>query len=306
MHVFEVARSVGRSRMPKFDVFVPDNLESALEFLQNPPPDTMLIANGTDLINRIRRRQVHPKVLVDLTGLTEFKYVKRDGDRIRIGALTTLNEVAESEILNSNRYEVFSQVIAKFGAPNITNMATIGGNICAASSSEDFLPVFLVFDASVKLRSKRGERTVELAKFLVEKRQTDLRPNEILAEVSFPVMPDNAWCSFDKIGMRNSLIIAFVNIAVYIALDKRTKAVEVARVAFNRVRGKIPERAQETEKALQGKRIDEAVITKAMETLSSELRLKSDFRVTGEYREQVARVFFRRVLLHCLANLETN
>jgi len=292
--------------MPRFDVFVPDSVESALEFLQNPPPDTMLISNGTDLINRIRRRQVHPKVLLDLSGLTEFKYVKRDGDRIRIGALTTLSELAESEILNSKRYEVFAQVIAKFGASNITNMATIGGNICAASSSEDFLPVFMVLDASVKLLSKRGERTVELAKFLVGKRQTDLRPDEILAEVSFPVIPDNAWCAFDKIGMRNSLIIAFVNIAVYIALDKRTEAVEVARLAFNRVRGKIPERAHETEKALEGKRTDDTIIAKAMETLSSELRLKSDFRVTGEYREQVARAFFKRVLLHCLANLEAN
>lgn len=292
--------------MPKFDVFVPDNLESALEFLQNPPPDTMLLSNGTDLINRIRRRQVHPKVLVDLSGLTEFKYVKRDGDQIRIGALTTLNELAESEILSSNRYEVFSQAIAKFGAPNITNMATIGGNICAASSSEDFLPILLVLDASVRLRSKSGERTVELAKFLVGKRQTDLKPDEILVEVNFPVIPDDAWCAFDKIGMRNSLIIAFVNIAVYVALDKRTKAVQVARLAFNRVRGKIPERAYETEKALEGEEIDDVSITKAMETLSSELRLKSDFRVTGEYREQVARAFFKRVLLHCLANLGTN
>jgi carbon-monoxide dehydrogenase medium subunit len=263
----------------------------------------MLVSNGTDLINRIRRRQVRPKTLVDLSGLSEFNYVKQDGSLIRIGALTTLDAVAGAEVLRDERYEVFRQVIDKFGAPNITNMATIGGNVCAASSSEDFLPVLLVLDAGVRLISKSATREMKLNDFLLGKRETALRPNEILSEVNFPVVPEKSWCAYDKVGMRNSLIIAFVNIALYLALNRVDKRVEAARLAFNRVRGKIPERASGTEKILVGKRVDKALVEEAVKTLSGELRLKSDFRVTGDYRVQVALTFFKRTLAYCLHRL---
>ncbi len=289
--------------MPKFDVFVPENLNSALDFLQNPPPDTMLISNGTDLINRIRRRQLRPKILVDLSGLSEFRYVKQEGNLVRIGALATIDDIAGSDALSAERFEAFRQVHEKFGAPNITSMATIGGNVCAASSSEDLLPVLLALDASVKLISKNGERVLKVSDFVVGKRQVHLQRSEILSEVFFPVLPENAWCAFDKIGMRNSLIIAFVNIAVYVALNRRNQSIEVARVAFNRVRGKIPERAFEAEKSLTGKRVDDAIIADGMKALSAELRLKSDFRVTGEYREHVARTVLKRVVGRCLTKL---
>ena len=115
-------------------MYVPEDLTELLEYLDSHQSGVHLIANGSDLINRIQRRQVDPKVLADLSGLAEFNYVREDGGMIRIGALTTISDLVSSPIIDS-RHEVFREVAEKFGGPSIRNVATIGGNVCAASSS---------------------------------------------------------------------------------------------------------------------------------------------------------------------------
>jgi len=287
--------------MRRFDMYVPENLTDLLEYLDSHQAGVQLIANGSDLINRIQRRQVNAKMLVDLSGLSEFNYVKKEGSTIRIGALTTISGLVASPIIDS-RHEVFREVAAKFGGPSIRNMATVGGNIAAASSSEDLLPVLLVLDAQVKLKSKLGERVLPLEDFLRGKRVTDLRANEILVETMFQELDAQSACAFEKLGMRNSLIIAFVSSAVYLKLGK-TKRIEDVRIAFNRVGGRIPERAMNTEQKLRGKVLAKELVEDAIASLRNELRLSSDFRVSGEYRSEVACVLFKRALDRCLEKL---
>ncbi len=283
-------------------MYVPEGLQDLLQYLDTHQTGTHLIANGSDLINRIQRRQLDPKVLVDLSGLSEFNYVRKEGGMIRIGALTTISDLIASPAIDS-RHEVFREVAAKFGGPSITNVATVGGNICAASSSEDLLPVLLVLDAQVRLRSKHGERIMRLEDFLRGKRVTALRPNEILIETMFQGIDVNSACAFEKLGMRNSLIIAFVNSAAYLSLDKATRRVNEIRVAFNRVAGKVPERAKRTEEELRGKILNGGAVKDAISTLRNEVKLSSDFRVSGEYRTEVACTLFSRALGRCVHRL---
>ncbi|MGA2789335.1 MAG: FAD binding domain-containing protein [Candidatus Bathyarchaeia archaeon] len=281
--------------MRKFDMYVPEDLPDLLHYLNTHQSGAHLIANGSDLISRIQRRQVNPRTLIDLSGLTEFNYVKKVGDLIIIGALTTISDLINSPIIDS-RHEVFREVAAKFGGPAIINVATVGGNICAASSSEDLLPVLLVLDAQVRMRSEHGERVMRLEDFLKGKRVTDLKPNEIVVETMFKALDDQTACAFEKIGMRNSLIIAFVNSAVYLRLERKTKRVEDVRIAFNRVGGKIPERSKRTEEKLRGRMLSAQAVEDAAHALRSELKLSSDFRASGEYRTEVAGVLFKRAL----------
>ncbi|MGP8071302.1 MAG: FAD binding domain-containing protein, partial [Candidatus Bathyarchaeia archaeon] len=272
--------------MRRFDMFVPESVVDLLQYLDSHQTGVHLIANGTDLINRIQRKQVTPKTLVDLTGLSEFRYVKREGGMIKIGALTTISELIASPVIDP-RYDVFREVARKFGGPSIVNMATIGGNICSASSSEDLLPVLLVLDADVQVRSIHGERTIRVEDFVKGKRVTDLKLNELLVETSFRELEPRSTCSFEKVGMRNSLIIAFVNCAVYLKLAEN-KLCEEVRIAFNRVDGKIPQRARQTEKIMKGKKLNEQLLSDTVTTLRNELKLTSDFRASEEYRLEVA------------------
>jgi CO/xanthine dehydrogenase FAD-binding subunit len=288
--------------MRRFDMYVPDDLTDLLEYLDSHQIGVHLIANGSDLINRLRRREVTPKVVVDLSGLSEFNYVRKEGGTIKIGALTTITDLASSPVIDP-RHVVFREVAAKFGGPSIRNVATVGGNICAASSSEDLLPVLLVLDAKVRLQSKREERLLRLEEFLRAKRLIDLKPSEILTETMFQELDEDSACAFEKIGMRNSLIIAFVSSAVYLKLNRKTGLVEDVRIAFNRVAGKIPERARHSEEALRGRILTPQLVEEAGYALNEELRLSSDFRVSGEYRSEVACVLFKRALKRCYETL---
>jgi carbon-monoxide dehydrogenase medium subunit len=282
-------------------MFVPESVVDLLQYLDSHQTGVHLIANGTDLINRIQRKQVTPKTLVDLTGLSEFRYVKREGGMIKIGALTSISELIASPVIDP-RYDVFREVAMKFGGPSIVNMATIGGNICSASSSEDLLPVLLVLDADVQVRSIHGERTIRVEDFVKGKRVTDLKLNEVLVETSFRELESRSACSFEKVGMRNSLIIAFVNCAVYLKLAE-DKLCEEVRIAFNRVDGKIPQRAGQTEKMMKGKKLNEQSLSDIVTTLRNELKLTSDFRASEEYRLEVACAIFKRAIGRCVDRL---
>ena len=288
--------------MRRFDMYVPEDLPDLLHYLDAHQSGVHLIANGSDLINRIQRRQVKAKVLVDLPGLSEYNYVKKEGNTIRIGALTTIADLVASPTIDSH-HEVFGEVAKKFGGPSIRNVATIGGNICSASSSEDLLPVLLALDAQVRLKSKRGERVLRLEDFLKGKRSTDLRANEILVETMFQELNSQSTCAFEKLGMRNSLIIAFVSASVYSKLEKKNMRVDDIRIAFNRVASKIPGRAKVSEERLRGKVITQQTIEGAVSSLREELHLTSDFRVTGEYRSDVDCVLFKRALQRCVERL---
>ncbi len=290
--------------MRRFDMYVPANFDDLLAYIDEHPisNEIHLIANGSDIINRIQRRQLRARTLVDLSGLGELNYVKKENGTIRVGALTTISDLIGSPIIDS-RLEVFREVASKFGGPAIRNVATVGGNICAASSSEDLLPVLLVLDAKVRLRSKENERVIPIEEFLKGKRQTDLKPNEILVETMFEEVGNWSACAFEKIGMRNSLIIAFVNCAVYLRVDESSR-IEEARVAFNRVAGKTPARAKRTEEQLKGTSITTNNVSSLESVIKGELRTSPDFRASAEYRSDVACVLLKRAMNKCIHELE--
>lgn len=288
--------------MRKFDMYVPEDLDDLLTYLDDHQSGVQLIANGTDLINRMQRRQVSARVLVDISGLSEFNYVRKENNEVRIGALTTIQDLISSSVLGSC-YDIFREVAEKFGGPSIVNMATVGGNICAASSSEDLIPVLLVLNAKVRMKSKNGERVAALEDFLIDKRKTSLLPNEIMIETMFHELDGQSTCAFEKTGMRNSLIIAFLSCAVYLQLNRENRRVDEIRIALNRVSGKIPARAKKTENAFRGRNLSKQLIESAIVTLKTEIQLSSDFRASREYRHEIAPVLFKRALTRCVERL---
>jgi CO/xanthine dehydrogenase FAD-binding subunit len=212
-----------------------------------------------------------------------------------------LTTIADLEVEGSNSIwgKLLNDVVTKFGSPNIRSVATVGGNICAASSSEDLLPVFLVLDARVKTIRRSRTREIPLQEFMLAKRKTALGSDEILAEVSFQEPSWRSACSFQKLGMRNILIIALVSIAAFLELHEKDSKIKTVRIALNRLEAKIPQRAENVEKAILGQELSERTIETAVDRLGDELALTSDFRASGEYREEAVKVLLRRALVDC-------
>jgi xanthine dehydrogenase YagS FAD-binding subunit len=106
-------------------------VKDALYILDNYKQKARIIAGGTDLIDELNR-QIHPtypQVLVNIKTIQNLKYIRLEGECLRIGVLTTLREI-EADSLIRKRYNILFEAAKEVGTPQIRNMATLGGNLC--------------------------------------------------------------------------------------------------------------------------------------------------------------------------------
>ena len=285
------------------EIYSPTDLKGALRFIEHEDKGVAVIASGTDLMPRMRKRQVSPSVLLDISSFTEdLRYIRQSGGKVHLGALTTVADLLESPIFYGN-LSIIREAARLFGAPQIRNVATVGGNVCSAASSEDLIPVFMALDARAKLISANGERAVPLKDFIVGKRATAMRPSEILSEIAFDLLEGHSWSAYEKLGRRNMLIVAMVNEALVLSLEDDLSTIRTARVALNRVSGKVPALAVATNQFLAGKKLTGVTISQAQAVLASELSLTDDFRGSGAYRTEIAQVYLKRLLERCSKQL---
>jgi xanthine dehydrogenase YagS FAD-binding subunit len=89
------------------------------------------IAGGTDLITTLKGMCIPtpPAKLVNLKTISGLKYIKEEGGMLKIGALTTLTEIAKSSVVKS-KYTVLAEAAKAVASPELRNAGTIGGNIC--------------------------------------------------------------------------------------------------------------------------------------------------------------------------------
>lgn len=285
--------------MHSFELYSPPDLNDALKFLEPEDNNVAVLASGTDLLPRIRKRQIAPAVLLDISSFRgDLRYIRQTDGVVRVGALTTVTDLLESPLFDE-KLSIVHEAAELFGAPQIRNVATVGGNICSASSSEDLIPVFLVLDARVKLISTKGERSLPLRDFVIGKRATAMKPSEILSEVYFESLKGRSWSAFEKLGRRNILVISLVSETLALSLEDDMITVRSARIALNRVAGRVPALAAKTGEFLAGCKLSEETIAEAQRMLASELELTSDFRGSAAYRAEVAQVYLKRLIQRC-------
>ncbi|MGH9333722.1 MAG: FAD binding domain-containing protein [Vicinamibacteria bacterium] len=114
--------------IPAFELFQPASLEDALALRRRYGKTSWAFAGGLDSLDWFKDRIKRPEVVIDLGGIEELKGIRESGDGVEIGALTTLTEVASSEVIRS-KYAVLSQAAAQVATPQIRNQGTLGGNL---------------------------------------------------------------------------------------------------------------------------------------------------------------------------------
>lgn len=106
-------------------------VKSLKEAVQHLSSDGARIhAGGTDLLCCLRDEIFSARKLVSLRQLDDLRGVRmtKDGG-LRIGALTTLTEVANNKTIQE-RYPALAKAASEVASPQLRNQGTIGGNIC--------------------------------------------------------------------------------------------------------------------------------------------------------------------------------
>jgi len=120
--------AVIRDVMAPFELLQPTSAADAQRLLEQHGADAWAMAGGLDSFDWLKDRIKKPKVVVDLSGISELKGVRETGDGIEIGALTTLTQVVNHPIVRE-KYGLLSQGAELAASPQIRNQGTIGGNV---------------------------------------------------------------------------------------------------------------------------------------------------------------------------------
>ena len=275
----------------------PSNLEQAAEYLRSG--EVTILAGGTDLMPQSQSGRVKFKhTLMNIRHVAELKGITIDGGALRIGALSTVTEIMQSDLVQKH-LPILIEACDHFASDQIRNAATLGGNICNASPAGDTLVPLLVLDAEVELASKPNgslsRRHIPLAEFFTGPGKTSLGAAELLAGVRIPLPGPGHYARFFKFGTRPALDISTVSIGIAGVLNNG--ALSQVRVAFGAV-APVPMRAPRTEQALEGRRLDAASMDAIAAVARDEVTPIDDIRATAWYRKELIHNITKRMLIH--------
>jgi 4-hydroxybenzoyl-CoA reductase subunit beta len=124
-------------RLPRFEYFNPKTVKEASKALLAGPKGSVFLAGGTDLVVLMKQRLVEPERVVHLGNLPRLSYVSSGKEGVRLGALTTLRDIASSTLLKES-YPGLARSAGSVGAYTHQVMGTLAGNLCQGNRCRYF------------------------------------------------------------------------------------------------------------------------------------------------------------------------
>jgi carbon-monoxide dehydrogenase medium subunit len=163
------------------------------------------LAGGQSLVAAMKLRLAQPGTLVDLGAIPELKGVKREGDKLVIGAMTRHAEVASSDAVKQ-AIPALAALADGIGDRQVRNMGTLGGSIANNDPAADWPAAVVALDASVVT----NKRTIAADSFFTALYETALAADEIITSVGFPIPQRAAYVKFPNPASRFALVGVFV------------------------------------------------------------------------------------------------
>jgi carbon-monoxide dehydrogenase medium subunit len=268
-----------------------DRVEDALERLAELGEDAKVIAGGQSLVPMMNFRLVRPPALVDVSRIPDLRYVMRDGDALRIGALTLHREI---ELLRDpsvvDGYELLPSAARSVGHYPIRTRGTFGGSIAHADPSAEWCMLAVLLDATVVVAGPGGEREIPAGEFFLGFFATALEPGELVVEVRFPRPRPHA--ALHEFARRQG---DFAVVAVAVAVDVEGDRLSGARIVVGGV-DEVPLRVETAERTLEGAAPGGEAFAEAGRAAARAVEPSSDVHGSAEYRKELTDVLVRRAL----------
>jgi carbon-monoxide dehydrogenase medium subunit len=183
-----------------FDYARASSVGNALELLEQHGPESRVIAGGHSLLPMMKLRLARPEWLIDIGGIAELKQIREDGDRLRVGALTTHAELLRSELVG-RLFPIVHDAERVIADPVVRNRGTIGGSLGQADPAEDLTTVCDVLDAEIMIAGRSGERCVGIADLHRGPYETACEQGELITEIRLPIRPGQG-SAYEKVERR--------------------------------------------------------------------------------------------------------
>jgi len=287
-----------------FEFHAPTKIEDALALARRHSGRFSYLAGGCDLLDMLKRQWNTSEHVIDLKGIDGLRGITRNAGHVRVGALTKLVEVQQSDLIDGLR--ALKEAAARVASPQIRNMGTVGGNVlqdsrcpyyrgpffcyrhggivcdahhgintehaifggdrCFTVTPSDLAPVVLALDGIIHLHDANGERKLTAAQLFVSPSQ------DIMTLHSLRNGPILTAMEFGLRPDQRSHFIKetvrnswdFARASVAVSLEWRAGRAHNVHIVLGAVAA-IPWRAKAAERVVEGSSVDEATIGQAVE-----------------------------------------
>src|SRR5260370_1613305 len=143
------------------------SVPEAVALLAGLGDEARIRAGGLSLVPMMNFRLARPAALVDITRIPGLSYLRADGDRLHIGALTThraIETTTDPAVLG--HFGVLPRAARWIGHYPIRARGTFGGSIAHADPASEWCLLAVLLGAQIVLHGPGGQRTVPAADFL--------------------------------------------------------------------------------------------------------------------------------------------
>jgi carbon-monoxide dehydrogenase medium subunit len=276
---------------PAFDYLVATDCDIAIAALARAGSEAKILAGGQSLMPMLNFRLLRPSILVDINRIPGLGFIEETPDSVRIGALTRHFQLETSTII-AQHFPVLSCAVAHVGHLAIRNRGTIGGSLSHADPAAELPMMAVLLDATLRIVSATGSRTVAARDFFLDTMTVDLDGTELLTEIVLPKLPTQTGWGFEEIVRRHG---DFALAAVATTLTLSGSEIVQARIALTGV-GPAALRAAEAESLLVGRRLDDNLSRRAIEAVREAISPETDLHASADYRRHLAGVLAGRAL----------
>jgi CO/xanthine dehydrogenase FAD-binding subunit len=278
---------------PVFEYFGGTDVDEVLGLLGQFGDDAKVLAGGQSLVPLLNFRLAAPARLIDVNGLGELAYVRRQGGALRVGALTRQVTMERSPLV-AEHWPLLTDALGFVAHAQIRNRGTVGGSVAHADPAAELPVAFAALDARMHARSaERGDRVIGWRDFFVTHLTTSMEPDELLVEIEAPALPEGAGWAFTEYARRHG-DFALGGAAAMVAMNG--SGVREARIALLGA-ADTPIRADAAEQALVGAEIDDDTAAEAARLAVQDINPTGDIHGSSEYRRLLIEAMVRRALV---------
>lgn len=279
-----------------FDYFRPASLSEALALLANHKDDCRILAGGQSLVPAMNFRLARPAVLIDINDIRELDYIRSDDRGLNIGALTR-HAAFHRPVVDGPLGAMLSKVASHIAHYPIRQRGTFAGSLAHADPASEWCLVATTLDAAVVAKSARGERTIAIGDFFNGTFSTDLKADELLAEIHLPAMGQGWRTGFYEFSRRTGDFALGMALA---ALRIEAGVVREARLGVGGVSDRAIRLRKLEERLVGGAASPEMIDAIAHDAWASVSPI-GDIHATPEYRRDLVATAVRRALAEAAA-----
>lgn len=271
-----------------FDYMRAKTVEQAVDALAQHGDDARILAGGQSLIAMLNMRLAQPRVLVDISRMTNARAIDVADDMLRVGAAATQSQLLKFPDLAA-RAPLLAMALPHVGHFQTRNKGTVCGSIAHADPSSELPLCLAVLGGQVQLMSHRGRGNVERrsvagAAFFKGVLETERLPQEVITQVTFPLARPGDGYAFHEMALRHG---DFAIVAV--AVKATATSIRIG------VGGGVDKPRLRDWPMLEGGALDDA-----LNALAWELDFQDDSHASARYRRHLVRTLGRRAVLEAL------